>query len=315
MRAVNSIAVSVIIPCHNAADYLADALQSVHDQTLRDFECIIVDDSSVDGSQSIANRFVALDPRFRLIALSGRQGASAARNAGAAAAQGRWLALLDADDLFIPDRLELLTGIAEAEGADLIFDDQLVTEFPSARSTHRAFKLTERQFHFTQEDFFSGSRLFRKSFPMGYMKPLIRREFLRQTGATYDPAVASGEDFLFYAALFATRPRCIGTSYAGYVYRRRRGSLSRSEEHLHFHEQLGERVLSEFGTQLSSSSRSAIVARGRDFEDVAEAMPALAALRQRKLLRLARMLVTQPRVARTCFRLLRTRAVRSWSAL
>ena len=313
-RAVSAVAVSVIVPCHNAAEFLADALQSVRDQTLRDLECIIIDDSSIDGSVAIANWFVNADPRFSLIISNERQGASAARNAGIAQATGRWLALLDADDLFLPERLEQLARTGDAEGADLIFDDQLITEFPSTLSTHRAFGFAQGKFAFTQEDFFSRSRLFQRHFPAGYMKPLMNREFLSRTGVAYDPSVSSGEDFLFYAHLFAERPHCVGTSFAGYVYRRRHGSLSRSEQHLHLHAKLGDRILSESGSRLSSRSRSALAARSRDFEDVANAMPAINALRQRNWIRLASTLIKRPGVAGTGIRLLRTRASRWWSA-
>src|SRR4029078_7291787 len=61
-RAVSPVAVSVIVPCHNAAEFLADALESVRDQTLRDLECIIVDDSSSDGIAGIARPFVKAQP-------------------------------------------------------------------------------------------------------------------------------------------------------------------------------------------------------------------------------------------------------------
>lgn len=311
MDAVSAPAVSVIIPCHNAALFLADALQSVRDQTLRDLECIVIDDASADGSKSVAERFIRIDSRFKLIETGKPEGASAARNAGIMHATGRWLALLDADDLFVPDRLEILTRIGDAMVADLVFDDQLITEYPKTVSAHRAFGFARRQFEFSQEDFFSGARLFRRSFPTGYMKPLIRSDFLSNAGVAYDPAVPSGEDFLFYAQLFAERPRCISTSFAGYVYRRRRGSLSRSEEHLHFHAELGERVLDELRRRLSSSSRSALAGRRRDFDTVAQAMPALAALRRREWTLLARLLTEQPRVAGTCLRLVKTRAMRS----
>jgi succinoglycan biosynthesis protein ExoO len=312
---VSSLAVSVIVPCHNAAEFLADALQSVRDQTVGDFECIVVDDRSTDGSVAIANRFVEADPRFRLIASNERNGASTARNVGIAEAAGRWLALLDADDLFLPERLELLTQIGDAEGADLIFDDQVVTEFPGRTSERRAFGFTKPRFAFSEEDFFSRSRLFRRSFPAGYMKPLMRRDFLRRAGAAYDPSMPSGEDFLFYAQLFSNHPHCIGTSFAGYVYRRRRGSLSRSDQHLHFQAQLSDRILDELGPRLSSRSRADLAARRGDFERIAAAMPAIIALRERNWLRLAWVLIKQPKVVGTCIRLLRTRAARSWSAI
>lgn len=311
---MSSVAVSVIVPCHNAAEFLEDALESVRDQTLGDFECIIVDDSSSDGSAAIARRFVKADPRFRLIVSKGQKSTSAARNLGIAKSAGRWIALLDADDLFVAERLEQLTEIGEREGADLIFDDQLITEFPAKASRQRAFGFDKRKFVFTQEDFFSRSRLFRISFPAGYMKPLMKREFLRRTGVTYDPSVPTGEDFLFYAQLFSHNPRCIGTDFAGYVYRRRRGSLSRSDEHLHLQAALGDRILREFGDRLSPRSRADLAARRRDFEDVADAMPVIIALRERNWRDVASALINQPSVAATCVRLLRTRAVRFWSA-
>ena len=181
MRAVRAVAVSVIVPCHNAAEFLADALQSVRNQTLRDLECIIIDDLSIDGSVAIANRFVNADPRFSLVISSERQGTSAARNAGIAQATGRWLALLDADDLFFPSGSSGPHPPVISEGADLIFDDQLITEFPSTVSTHQAFGFAHRKFVFTQE-ISSGIAVIPRCFPAGYMKPLMNREFLVGSG-------------------------------------------------------------------------------------------------------------------------------------
>lgn len=306
--------VSVLVPSHNSAEYLADALRSVQDQTLRDFECLVVDDASTDDSRAIAKKFVGSDPRFKLLSLKENKGAAAARNAGLAKVSGEWIALLDADDLYLPERLELLIRIGDAESADIVFDDQLITTYPRTISTSRAFGFPQSTFAFTQEDFFVGSRLFRRSLAMGYMKPLIRRKYLSQSKAAFDPSVPSGEDFLFYAHLFALRPRCIGTSFAGYIYRRRRGSLSRSDTHLHYHSQLGQRILTEFGPELSSHSRVALAARGRDFEQLAHALPALSALRRQDLVGFFRSLIKRPRAIITCLRLGRMRVIRSLSA-
>lgn len=312
---MSAVAVSILIPCYNAAAFLAEALQSVRDQTLRDFECLIIDDASTDASVDVARQFTQADARFRLITFPTNGGVSVARNRGLDEAQGRWIAVLDADDLFVPTRLELLTRLGDDEGADLVFDDQLVTEFPATASTHHAFGFSQRKFAFTQEDFFSGSRLFRRAFPTGYMKPLMRRDVLRRTKVAYDPTVPSGEDFLFYAQLFATRPHCVGTSFAGYVYRRRRGSLSRSDTHARIHAQLGDRVLSEFGPQLSPRSRAALAGRRRDLERLVSALPALSALRQRDWFLLARSLVKAPRSIVMCLRIGRKIVIRSWSTL
>ena len=92
-------AVSVIIPCYNHAHYLCRAVQSVLAQTYADWEAIIVDDGSTDNTREVATRFS--DPRVRYIYQENR-GLSAARNTGISAAQGSYLAFLDADDELEP---------------------------------------------------------------------------------------------------------------------------------------------------------------------------------------------------------------------
>jgi glycosyltransferase involved in cell wall biosynthesis len=95
--------ISVVIPTRNRAAYLLEALRSVFEQTYRDFEIIVVDDGSTDGTQqaleSLVNqktiRYLLRDPK----------GVSAARNFGIEQAQGKYIAFLDSDDLFLPTKL------------------------------------------------------------------------------------------------------------------------------------------------------------------------------------------------------------------
>ena len=96
--------VSVIIPVYNAANTLRATVASVQEQTLHEWELILVDDGSTDGGFAVAEALMAEDPRIRRIARS-NGGPSSARNAGAAAANGRYLAFLDADDHWAPKRL------------------------------------------------------------------------------------------------------------------------------------------------------------------------------------------------------------------
>jgi len=93
--------VSVIIPTYNRAALVAAAVASVKAQTYRDFEIIVVDDASTDGT------FEALTTgrEFRVLRHPHRRGVAAARNLGVAAARGEWLAFLDSDDLWLPDKL------------------------------------------------------------------------------------------------------------------------------------------------------------------------------------------------------------------
>lgn len=96
--------VSVIIPTFNRAALLGQTLQSVRNQTLLDWECIVVDDGSTDETPRLVEALVREDPRFRLVRQA-NSSASAARNRGAAEAAGQFLAFLDDDDLFEPDKL------------------------------------------------------------------------------------------------------------------------------------------------------------------------------------------------------------------
>lgn len=100
-------AISVVIPVHNCERYVAEAIESILDQTFGDFELIIVDDGSTDGTGAILDEYARTDERVRVIRHAEGQGEGAARNAGIAAAKAEHLAFTDADDLSEPERLEL----------------------------------------------------------------------------------------------------------------------------------------------------------------------------------------------------------------
>ena len=93
--------VSVIIPTYNRAGLVRLAVASVKAQTFRDFEIVVVDDGGADGTYEA----LAADRELRVLRHPHRQGVAAARNLGVAAARGEWLAFLDSDDLWLPDKL------------------------------------------------------------------------------------------------------------------------------------------------------------------------------------------------------------------
>ncbi|GAB4317631.1 MAG: glycosyltransferase [Candidatus Sumerlaeia bacterium] len=93
---------SVIIPTYNRAALVREAVASVLSQTFQDFELIVVDDGSTDKTPSVLKQIE--DPRLSML-VQPRSGPSAARNAGARRAKGRWLAFLDSDDLWLPEKL------------------------------------------------------------------------------------------------------------------------------------------------------------------------------------------------------------------
>src|SRR5690349_15888802 len=122
--------VSVIIPLYNKAPYLRRALESIASQTFADFEAIVVDDGSTDGSERIAAEFA--DPRFRVLRQPNR-GPGSARNLGIAEARGELLAFLDADDEWLPDFLETTTSLLEKYGPNTASVSTCWVEVPGLR--------------------------------------------------------------------------------------------------------------------------------------------------------------------------------------
>jgi len=98
--------VSVITPCHNAEKWIEAAIQSVLKQSFQDFEIIVVDDCSTDNSRNLVKSLINKDDRIKLIPLQKSSGASAARNTALNTAKGRYIAFLDADDIWFRNKLE-----------------------------------------------------------------------------------------------------------------------------------------------------------------------------------------------------------------
>lgn len=106
--------ISVIMAAYNAEDFIGEAIESVLNQTYPHWELLVVDDGSKDRTQEIVNQYAENDSRVRLIQIN-HGGASGARNAGLQAAQYPWAAVLDADDVALPERFAVQISAAEAD--------------------------------------------------------------------------------------------------------------------------------------------------------------------------------------------------------
>lgn len=113
--------VSVVMPVHDAEDTLAASIASVRAQSVDDWELLLVDDASSDTSREIAQEAAAADERVRLTVLGEKSGAAVARNTAIDVARGRWIAFCDADDLWLPLKLERQLAFAEATGSPFTF--------------------------------------------------------------------------------------------------------------------------------------------------------------------------------------------------
>jgi glycosyltransferase involved in cell wall biosynthesis len=224
------IAASVIIPAHQAAGFVHAAIRSALVQTREDIEVIVVDDASSDGTWDAI--VACADRDARVVPLRRRcwGGPSAARNAGIAQARGRWIAVLDADDLYLPRRLEQMIAKAEALGADLLADNMFQVDFSTGEPLGRRFceasmdsgepvSLVEA----VQRDM-PGRGAHGELF--GFFQPLIRRDFLLAKRIRYSDNILVGEDFLFYLECIAQGGRFHLTREAYYVQRLRCGSHS-----------------------------------------------------------------------------------------
>ena len=98
--------ISVVVPTYNRRDLLQRALESAQKQTYADIEIIVVSDGSTDGTKETVEGAAADDARIRFIELSPSRGGNAARNAGIEAATGDYVAFLDDDDKWLPEKLE-----------------------------------------------------------------------------------------------------------------------------------------------------------------------------------------------------------------
>ena len=124
---MHSPAISVLIPFKNADRFFSAALKSLAAQTMTDFEVVMVDDASSDGSRKVAEEFCKFDQRFRVI--DSGQGLVPALNCGLAAATGKWIARFDSDDLCHPERLALQHAMAENCGEKTVVSCR-VRSFP-----------------------------------------------------------------------------------------------------------------------------------------------------------------------------------------
>lgn len=110
--------ISVIIPLYNKRETIARTIESVQSQTYRNWELIIVDDGSTDGSGNVVTDYLS-DSRIKLIHKS-NSGVSATRNMAIQQAMGEWLVYIDADDYFLPNALETLFMMTEKYGLDIV---------------------------------------------------------------------------------------------------------------------------------------------------------------------------------------------------
>jgi glycosyltransferase involved in cell wall biosynthesis len=136
---VSAPAATVVIPSYNRAAFLRAAMASVLNQTIRDLELIVVDDGSTDETPRVLQDAARGDSRIRVVRNDGDHGPGAARNAGIAQARGDWIAFLDSDDLWEPDKLVQFLAVAQRDVAMIGSDYRLADRASGHPHTMREF--------------------------------------------------------------------------------------------------------------------------------------------------------------------------------
>lgn len=111
---------SIIIPCHNSEKFIARAIESVLNQSQKDFEIIIVNNNSSDNTVSIINDYAKRHPQLISVLHEYKKGAPAARNKGLYQAKGDWIQFLDSDDELLPDKIETQIKLANEKEGDVV---------------------------------------------------------------------------------------------------------------------------------------------------------------------------------------------------
>lgn len=215
--------VSVIIAAFNVSKQISRAIESAQQQTGVDLEIIVVDDGSTDGTCDVVRQMASSDARIQLIEAKVNAGPSAARNLAFAACSKDWIAILDADDAWKPERLVELIAFAHTHRADVVADNQIFYDEALQLETGLGFSQAQEVQSLTVAAFLdsdmAGLRL-----PFGMLKPVIRREKLAQLG--YRPELRFAEDFVFGIELLLNGLRYLVSPEAYYIYTAPVGKVS-----------------------------------------------------------------------------------------
>jgi glycosyltransferase involved in cell wall biosynthesis len=219
---VNRITFTVVVPAYNAARTIGSAIRSVLAQTRQDFEVIVVDDGSTDGTSDRASVYES-DPRIRVIRQPNR-GPSAARNAGIAAARGSYVSTLDADDLWLPEYLEVMgAALEDTPGAGLAYTDAWVLDDMTGRIRRRSAMSYQRPPKVVPDPHSFFRLLLERNFI--YNSVTAPRSVLERAGG-YDESLWTSEDWELWLRIAATGTAAVRPPGKLGIHRKHSASLT-----------------------------------------------------------------------------------------
>lgn len=209
--------ISIVVPVYNVERYLSECLDSIRDQTFKNWECILVDDGSPDGSGEICDRYAASDSRFRVIHRE-NGGLSAARNTGLKACRGRYIGFVDSDDSVKENMFERLLCLIKEWDAD-VAEVSFISRFTTWSSDKHLVSTVEvlDRGHVALE------LLYSRKIPSYVWNKLFKREVI-----TVDfPEGQVFEDVYVMSRWIDNIHKMVISPEPLYLYRKRGGSISK----------------------------------------------------------------------------------------
>lgn len=180
--------VSIIMPAWNAEKFISHAIESMLNQTLNDFEFIIIDDFSTDGTKKIIKEYQKQDSRIKIISNKSNVKLAKSLNIGIQSAKGKYIARMDADDDSLPERLELQVNYMNAHPeVGIVGGSMNIIDVNGRKIGTREYPLDDQAIR---------TKLFRFS-PFSHPLVMMQKEALTHVGL-YDPAWNPAEDYELY---------------------------------------------------------------------------------------------------------------------
>ena len=214
--------ISIIIPIYNAELYLAECLDSIINQDFQDYEALLIDDGSTDGSSTLCKEFQCLDTRFHYFCQE-NGGVSKARNTGLAHATGQWFYFVDADDTLPAHSLSTLWKLSKNNSVELTMGRYTeIDEYQENKSKKQSFELQLDRVNCTCLLFLTHEYGYQ-----GYLwNKLFKASIIHQHHLRFNESFHFNEDRLFCIEyICAMKGLCVFTSQIVYEYHRRLSSV------------------------------------------------------------------------------------------
>jgi len=216
--------VSIIIPVYNSQQYLRRTLDCVLSQSYKDWECILVDDGSVDNSGMICDEYAEQDSRFRVIHKE-NGGVSSARNAGLGIAVGKWINFIDSDDIITPDALCYMINKAEGYDADVCIC-KLMGSQPDTDETFEITQTERNQLVWSCLAFRTSEYSDRGYSVDGPVAKLFRSSIIKEHNLQYVVGLSRSEDAIFDSYFYQFSKTIIFSNHTVYSYEYNTESLT-----------------------------------------------------------------------------------------